>query len=105
MNEQTQTQLPDEHFDVLVELIGKELYMLHEKHDAREAIRKAIRMSMGGAARMGLLTRIVLVDMKSRVAFDWRSDKGVVFPPELHDALADAQAGMRAAIEKANRGG
>ena len=48
-----------------------------------EAVNLAKRCTESGAARLGLVPRVIITDSGDHTCFEWRYGEGVTFPPQL----------------------
>lgn len=53
--------------------------------DAETAMKKAVHCSTSIGARIGTTVRVIVTDDGDDIAWEWKADEGVVFPPKVTD--------------------
>ena len=67
-------------FSVFQTFKNGEQEQVREHVSAEEAVKAAQHYTTSVAARMGITTQVIIVDMMDLTVFEWKFGEGVVFP-------------------------
>jgi hypothetical protein len=78
--------VPDDLYDVCQFFVDEQYEYVRRNVTAKEAVDAAIHYSTSVGAQFGTTVRVIITDKGDSIAWEWKREEGIIFPPEAVEA-------------------